>query len=377
MRATAPNALGRIVGLSLVCGIGLSGPATSAARDPDVAARSPPTYEIIDLGDFGGELAMAMDINDAGHVVGRAENQHRVSLPFVWRGGALEYLGSLAGSGITFEGWGMSIADNGLIGGMSLAPAGGGMEGRPFVWSPAEGMREVRASNGAVQGINSAGQAVGYTSNIGAFVWRAQGGIVPIRLPDGMAELSSEARRINEAGVVVGEQYRGNVLTAWKYDSISGVIAALPTLGGTSRAYAINGPGDVVGSSLRPNNQKRPVLWARDGQVIDLGQLPVPGYDFGHATAINDRGWIVGSDEYVGNGRWPKAWLWIGGVKTELRVLIADPVQRAAWPELPWVTAINNRGEIVGQGEHGGIPGRAFLMRPLHNAIFADGFDLP
>lgn len=375
MRAAAAKVVGWIPWLCLVSCFAPLGQAAWAADRPDFAGGASPAYEIIDLGDFGGELAMAMDINEAGHVVGRAENHDRVSLPFLWRGGALEYLGSLVGPGVVFEGWGMAIADNGLVGGMSLAPVGGGMEGRPFVWSPAEGMREVQPSHGAIQGINSAGQAVGYVSNIGAFILSAHGGLVPIRLPDGMLAASSEARRINEAGVVVGEQYRANLLTAWKYDSVSGVIEALPTLGGTSRAYAINVLGDVVGLSVRPNNQMRPVLWTRDGQLIDLGQLAVPGYDFGHATAINDRGWIVGSDEYVGSGAWPKAWLWIGGIKTELRDLIADPIQRAAWPELPWVTAINNRGEIVGQGTHDGIPGRAFLMRPLQGAIFNDGFD--
>lgn len=382
---TAANRIVHTAQLILAGGIGLIGSMTVASpADSEPAGRAMPSYEIIDLGDFGGELAGALAINEAGHVVGRAENQNRITLPFLWRGGALEYLGTLAGPGIAFsEGWAMAISNNGRVAGHSLAPAAGGvgMKGHPFIWSAADGMREIHPSYGYCLGVNSSGQVVGYAGGVGGFLWTAQGGLVPLGLSSDMTGLapevtaSNEVKAINEAGVAVGSQYGGNAMIAWKYDSATGVTQALPGLGLATRANAINSGGDIVGMSIRPNNQIRPVLWTREGQLIDLGQLPVTGYDFGEATAINDRRWIVGTDEYVGSGRWPKAWLWIDGAKVELRGLIADPIQRAAWPELPWVTGINGRGEIVGQGEHNGIPGRAFLMRPLREIIFVDGFE--
>ena len=57
-----------------------------------------------------------------------------------------------------------------------------------------------------------------------------------------------------------------------------------------SDGVAINGRGEVVGSSLATSGRRHPVLW-RNGKITDLGSL---GGDFSAAVAINERGQVIG-----------------------------------------------------------------------------------
>lgn len=353
------------------------------ARGETPGPTAPPRYAVVDLGTFGGELANAHAINDQGHVVGTAERPDQNALPFVWRGEALINLGSLIPG--QAEGFGVAhaISENGLVAGYSAAPypLGPGSVGHAFFWSPEAGMIDLTPDSPALsiaRAVNDAGQVVGEIggSGGGAFIWSAQAGFSVIQLPS-MLFTSNAAEDINASGQVVGHAFNTDSQYAgWVYDSATGESRQLPPLErAPSQTRAINDAGDVVGYSARSNNQQRPVLWRHDGTVVDLGFLPVPGFSTGYATDINEQGWVIGADYADAPGIPTKGWLWIGGEKHELRTLLADPQAQIDWSEFSTPLGINNRGEIVGIGIREGLPGRAFLLRPLGDVLFADGFE--
>lgn len=360
--------------------------AAPAAIRPSGAAE-PPAYEIVDLGDFGGELANAHSINDAGHVVGTAEDPNLVPLPFLWRDGALIDLGTLRTDREHGHGIAASISANGLVAGysMALSPGGVGTIARAFFWSEQGGMVDLNLRPDTIissyaWGVNSSGQVVGQIlgPDGGSFLWTQEGGARMLSLPGAPAGYISIAEDISETGLVCGEQINADYdYVGWVYDSATDTIRELGNLGqANSEARAVNNTGQVAGFSTKENNQRRPVLWMDDDVIVDLGFLPVPNFTQGTAEGVNDQLWVVGEDSYDGNGVPTKGWLWIEGHKYELRTLIADEQQRGEWDELSTPLDINNRGEIVGIGIHNGVPGRAFLMRPLSgDTIFADGFD--
>ena len=133
-----------------------------------------------------------------------------------------------------------------------------------------------------------------------------------------------------------------------------GVMRALPTLGGNNGfATGANNRGQVVGwaentvhdpSCVPPQVlQFRAVLWRSGGdQIQELP--PLPGDTSGAATAINDRGQIVGisgtCDQAVGRFTAAHAVLWENGVPTNIGNLGGDTWNTAM--------AINERGDVVG-----------------------------
>jgi probable HAF family extracellular repeat protein len=143
----------------------------------------------------------------------------------------------------------------------------------------------------------------------------------------------------------------------------SGVMSALPTLGGNNGfATGANNHGQVVGwaenavhdpTCVPPQVlQFRAVVWESDGNRIH--ELPpLPGDTSGAATAINDSGQIVGisgtCDQAVGRFTAAHAVLWENGGVTDIGNLGG-----AAW-NTPM--AINQQGDIVGfAGQPGDDP---------------------
>jgi probable HAF family extracellular repeat protein len=110
---------------------------------------------------------------------------------------------------------------------------------------------------------------------------------------------ASFATAINDRGDVVGAS--GYRATLWR----RGRIIDLGTLGGLySRARDINGHGDVIGESRTATDTVHAFRW-RNGRMIDLGTLP--GYENSYATAVNDRGAVLGFSVGEGAGR-PTLW---------------------------------------------------------------------
>ncbi len=118
-------------------------------------------------------------------------------------------------------------------------------------------------------------------------------------------------------------------------------LVDLGTLGGeSSYATAINDRGDVVGSSQAADGEYHGFVW-RNGSMKDLGML--------RPTDINNRGQIVGT---VDTTHGMQAVLWSRGRITDLGTL------GGGWD---WATAINDRGQIVGMAATADGGNAAFL----------------
>ena len=129
--------------------------------------------------------------------------------------------------------------------------------------------------------------------------------------------------------------------------------------GGNTLAMGINNLGQVVGQSLTSSGRahafrtaaNRPISAATD----DLGTLG------GNATAtgINDFGVVVGGSET--SSGFPLAFVYVNGRMQDLNKLL--DASGAGW-QLSIATAINNRGQIVGQGAFAGQT-MSFLLTPV------------
>ena len=143
----------------------------------------------------------------------------------------------------------------------------------------------------------------------------------------------------------------------------SGVMSALPTLGGNNGfATGANNHGQVVGwaentvhdpTCVPPQVlQFRAVVWTADGNQIN--ELPpLPGDTSGAATAINDKGQVVGisgtCDQAVGRFTAAHSVLWENGTVANI-----GDLGGVAW-NTPM--AINQNGDVVGfAGQPGDDP---------------------
>jgi probable HAF family extracellular repeat protein len=154
----------------------------------------------------------------------------------------------------------------------------------------------------------------------------------------------SYADAVNASGVVVGSSIdqAASQSQAVKWENGQGVI--LPGFGSDSAAYSINDKGDLAGSatvSASGANWTHAVAWI-NGAVTDLGTL---GGDSSEASSINASGQIAGaSGTKAGAGSLllddtAHAFLWTNGVMTDLGTLGGDSSS---------ATALNDKGQIVG-----------------------------
>jgi probable HAF family extracellular repeat protein len=222
-------------------------------------------------------------------------------------------------------------------------------------------------------GINNRGQVAGWSalpgdSNIHAVVWD-RGVITDLGTLGGPNSFTPEDPALNSRGEVVGfsdtamqdpnqEGFCGLAIGfafgthvclpfIWR----RGTMTALPTLGGTNGfASAINNRGQVVGVAETSHRDPacpppqvlsvRAVLW-QDGQARELP--PFPGDPAAGAFAINDNGQAVGTSGTcagVAFGFAGHALLWQDGKPIDLGNL--------GFPFANIAFAINNRGQIVG-----------------------------
>ena len=173
-------------------------------------------------------------------------------------------------------------------------------------------------------------------------------------------QVNSVATGINNSGRVAGETYYPRD-KAFIYNGTLHYLGSLHR-GSSSRALGINAAGAVVGESGAPYSHA--FLWVPDkregvrGKMHDLGTPP--GQAISTASAINDRGTIVGSSlnaDFLGG----RAFVWrpsrphgTTGTMTDL------PQPRGVTQS--GATAVNDHGLIVGTME---LPGRqihAFLF---------------
>jgi probable HAF family extracellular repeat protein len=192
-------------------------------------------YKLIRL-NIGGLESYAVDINNDDAVAGGAYRDGTFEA-FVWKDGAVEFLGTLGGD-FSFA---FAINDGGAVTGVSSTAAG---EYHAFIWTPERGMEDIGAGEG--WGINQDEVVVGFSGST-AFRWTAATGMVELpALPGGY---DSFAFDINGAGIAVGSSADATGRHAVRWDA-GNVPEDLGTLGGYySQARAIADNGTIVGTS--------------------------------------------------------------------------------------------------------------------------------
>lgn len=304
-------------------------------------------YHLIELGDLpdGYEFATAYDMNNHGEITGFLRPTQGGSQAFIWdRANGFQMIPHVLSSDPF--GAGMGINDLGQVVGFSSS-TDQGISSRAFVWDRVSGVQELLAPDGTIvtmaeqinnQGtiigtsripsdtsvsgmraviwdntpngsflgnltiddpaspaaINNLGQVAG-TNNNGAFIWDQVNGFRDLgKLNPDVSHLHQMG--INDAGQVVGTEALfsgGHIAFIWDEDSGIRALSSTPL---ASNASDINAAGQVVGAYFA-DNADHPFVWDTENGLRDLADLvdeSAAGWILGPASAINDKGWIMG-----------------------------------------------------------------------------------
>lgn len=325
-----------------------------------VAASEKFSYLVTDLGTLGGNYIEANAINDAGQVVGastiKTNKNEFVKRAFFWEKGKMTDLGTFGGkSSVAYD-----INNQGKVIGQADLTGENGALRLAFSWEKEKGLREFKTLGGSsnfASSINNKDKIVGESSTSSgtsrAFLL-SNGNITNLGTLNN--QKFSNATSINNRGQIVG--YSANDDSAskcvlWENLTITGTFGSE-----YSRCYpkAINNAGQVVGNGSSSAGVTRGFLWEKGYQKSqDLGTL---GGKSTYVRGINNIGKVVGASE-SSSGK-PRAFVWVKGKMFDLNNFLP---KNSGW-ELFGASAINNRGEIVGTGTFKGQP-RAFLLTPV------------
>ena len=311
---------------------------------------------VIDLGTLPGSTwSYASGINSKGQVAGTANWDDGTAHAFLYSEGILADLGVLPGDA---QSTANGINDQGQIVGWS-GSADGSIQ-HPFLYSGGA-MSLLWTLDGyaysQATAINNSGQIAGYAmkSDLTSQAVLYANNSVTV-LPALPGHPNNEAFGINSSEQVVGAAGAGYGV-AFLYSG--GVIQNLGVPDASysgSTATGINDSGQVVGYAfvLAYNGVWSPFLYS-GGAMTDLGRLP--GFSQGVATAINNSGQVVGylvPSKHVG----AHAFVYANGIMTDLNSLLpAD----SGWVLIE-ANAINDLGQIAGQGYNPAGESHAFLM---------------
>jgi probable HAF family extracellular repeat protein len=231
----------------------------------------------------------AKAINARGEIVGGEPllGSSQEATAFHWRDGVLTVLGS---------GSATDINATGVVVGYSWD----GVETYPWIWHGSE-IERLGTASGRAYAINNHGDIVGTAPEPGIARWRPvlwRAGAVTVLNPTG-----GEANDINETGQIVGQAFNPTVSHREAFLWQNGVVSWLGTLpeGGVSAATAINDRGEIVGVDTLPE-AIHAVLW-RGGRIIDLGLSgrTVPFENISEAFGITNSGQVIGRVGQGGN----------------------------------------------------------------------------
>ena len=335
--ATSINAAGEIVGYS-----------ENGAVDPLTGIRQIRAVlwkdgEITDLGTFGGNHSFVGSINDRGQIAGAALNA--IPDPF-------------------------SFYDQLLFPGFS-----NGTQTRAFLWENGQ-MQDLGTLGGPDADafrVNNHGQVIGpsYTNStpndttkvptVAPFLWTRERGMVDL---GGLGGTSGAPTAINDQGQIIGQSNLAGDQTSDPFLWDDGKLIDLftDTVGGNPiTANAINDAGEIIGGGAFPNRVFDAYVW-RNGVATDLGALD--GDCFSEAVAINSAGQIVGYSVSCDFSK-QRSFLWENGSMVDLNTLIPPNSDL----QLVETIAINDRGEIAGDGVPSGCGGdatcgRAYVLIP-------------
>src|SRR5215208_6925166 len=312
-------------------------------------------YTVTDLGVLpGASDSYAYGINDRGQVVGESSGR-----AFLWQDGRMISLGALGDGN---KGSARAINNNGQIVGTSTFSSTS-LATHAFVFAvDATGNVISRTDLGTLPGhigsiahaINDMGRVAGYSgSQCCVAVYWDGGKITVLARLDTQNPVNWAAYAVNASGQMAG--WEGSFAMAWD--------PAPRRLPANGEGYGINDTGQIVGAARAPgaSHSTAFLLNPGAGAALNLGTLP-GGVNSG-AFDINNAGEVVGySDGNLGTRaiRWvPSTANGTSGVMTDLNTLIPA---NSGWT-LMRARAINNSGQIVGDGLRGNV-NRGFLLTP-------------
>lgn len=380
---------------------------TAQQQQPAYAAHRFPHYVVEDLGTLGGPYSFSYNLNNAGEVSGGSATASQNGDPtqavnnapqtaFVWAHGQLHNLGTLGGpdsEGAAANLFHLAAIDSETASlsrnGEDVCAFGTNLQCLAALWKDGHlyALRLLPGGNNSLAlDMNDRGQVVGFSDTdvydldcaaartagfrFQAVVWEPGGSVRPLAPLDRDSGVGF-ALGINNRGQVVGISGTCANTTPPPYVTPShavlwegdGRAIELGSLGGGSGASAINGRGDISGTSSDAAGLPQPVLWTRETRMlVQLKPLPA-----GFVAAvnpccntINDRREIVG---FMFNADFSvqHAFLWKDGRVIDLNDLIP---KGSAWL-LQSAAGINDSGQITGQGLINGEV-HAFLATPCH-----------
>lgn len=271
-----------------------------------------------DLGTLGGNFSRAHQANNAGVIVGESQDAEGHYSPVVWENGVIRRLPQWLADPSWSGGTAQSINEQGDIVGNDYGlamfwPATGGvyplggLPGASLVWA-----------TGINRDATVFGQSIYYVNSTYAgrpTIWTGDGIPSEVALPPGGRPIGADistGQMFNDAGDFLASiagpdpNYFGRAIVF--RNGAFETLAMLPNASQQmSQPYGLNEAGDVVGMAFGQFNFK-PVLWAHDGTLSDLGQ---PGsMAAGDAHGINNHGLIVGE----AHGEWSPGHFGTGAV---------------------------------------------------------------
>ncbi|MBD2487058.1 PEP-CTERM sorting domain-containing protein [Aulosira sp. FACHB-615] len=314
----------------------VSGSAVFMTLGINTSAMAAILYDVTDL----DSRFFAMDINDHGQVVGSYNNQ-----AVVWsqKDGLVE-LGNFTGGNYSNA---RAINNNGQVVGISSTPYSTNVA---VLWDSNGNITDISSDVNAYYGvavdstpydINDHGQVI-VEHNIGtSILWSQDTSVVEIA----PIQLEPFAYRINNHGQIVGSAQGGAFL--WSQETGLTLFNLLP---GEDRYLptGINHVGQVI-FFWEKDAITRGFLWSQESGIVDISFLDDSTYIY--PNAINDSGQVVGDSS---NG----AFFWSESTGIFDLDTLTDP-------SLGWdfysAIAINNKGQILAQGDNGKSYGYVLL----------------
>lgn len=357
---------------------------------PSPASPQPPTYQLIEIPRLttAGSVSAA-GINSQGVVVGSYQTICTPDCGGLWRAWMYqESSGSLIELTFDPSEWGASaagISDSGVIAGEEISLQDGQLAGYWTVAGGAVVLTGPSAGNDWAVAANDNGTLVGDFGASGtpgslALMWSPPG-YAETTLPglecDFCPRLQIAVNGINSAGAAVGHSLysvsnssggapSSDLLAVeWQSSTVTS-LGSLNDSGG-SDAYGINSSGDIVGASRVSAAAGAPThaYLYHKGVMIDLGTLA--GDVNSSAVAINDSGQIVGSSD---DGNTSRAFLYQDRRMYDLATLVDPGSPLLGSVTLKNAAGVSSNGWIVVNGSDSRDTGqnagttRAFLLIP-------------